>query len=131
MKVPAPTAAFEYVANPAPGRCPVKWCRKQKAPKQKHCNRHATQAWRMRYPIKAAWKTLRDNAKRRRKFFDLTLEQFTEFVENTAYIDGKGRTRHCLHIDRIDPARGYTFDNIQTLTCSENTVKGNEERNPF
>ncbi len=122
---------FEYVTNPAPGRCPVKWCRKQKGSKQRLCNKHATHAWRVRYPIKAAWKTLRDNAKRRRKFFDLTLEQFTEFVERTAYMDGKGIRRHCLHIDRIDPTRGYTFDNIQTLTCSENSSKGATEHNPF
>lgn len=122
---------FDYLKDPPPGRCPVRWCRRQKAAKQKHCHRHAQQAWRIKYPIKAAWKALRDNAKRRGKFFDLTLEQFTHFVEKTKYMDDKGRERHCLHIDRIDPARGYTFDNIQTLTCSENTVKGNEERCPF
>jgi hypothetical protein len=89
------------------------------------------QKWRAQNPLTAAFKTLRNNAKRRGKVFELTLEQFTSFCMETTYLDGKGRERQCLHIDRIDPAKGYTFDNIRTLTCSENTAKGNTERCPF
>lgn len=89
------------------------------------------QRWRANNPIKAAFVQLRDNAKRRRKEFTLTLEEFTSFCMATTYLDGKGRERQCLTIDRIDPSKGYTFDNIQPLTCSENTIKGNKERCPF
>jgi hypothetical protein len=43
-------------------------------------------------------------------------------------MDDKGKGRFCLHIDRIDATKGYTFDNLQVLTCTENVVKGNAER---
>ena len=43
-------------------------------------------------------------------------------------MDEKGRTRYRLHIDRIDVTKGYHFDNLQVLTCTENVLKGNAER---
>ena len=43
-------------------------------------------------------------------------------------MDEKGCTRFCLHIDRIDATKEYTFDNLQVLTCTENVLKGNAER---
>ena len=122
---------FEYRKNAAPGRCPVRWCRKPSRSDRPLCHKHHAQKYRASNPLKAAFKQLRDNAKRRKKEFTLTLEEFTSFCMATTYLDGKGRERQCLHIDRIDPAKGYTFDNIRTLTCSENTAKGNEERCPF
>lgn len=33
-----------------------------------------------------------------------------------------------LHIDRKDRTRGYVPDNVQVLTCSENSSKGNREK---
>jgi hypothetical protein len=33
-----------------------------------------------------------------------------------------------FHIDRIDSTLGYTPDNVQVLTCSENSIKGNREK---
>jgi hypothetical protein len=122
---------FEYVKNAAPGRCPVRWCRNPSRKDRRLCHKHHAQKYRANNPIKAAYKILRDNAKRRRKVFTLTLEEFTSFCMATTYLDEKGCERHCLTIDRIDPSKGYTFDNIQPLTCSENTIKGNKERCPF
>jgi hypothetical protein len=121
---------FEFVKNPTPGRCPVKWCRKPGRQGRTLCAKHTKQKYRANNPAKAAYDTLRHNAKRRRKIFDLTYEEFLMFIEATAYLDNKGRTKHCYHIDRIDPAKGYTLSNIRVLTCSENTVKGNQERQP-
>ncbi len=31
-------------------------------------------------------------------------------------------------VDRIDPLRGYTFDNMQVITAKENRVKGDKEK---
>lgn len=65
------------------------------------------------------------NAKRRRKEFTLTYKQFEEFCKRTGYNINKGRNAECLSIDRIDDKKGYTIDNIQAITISENITKSN------
>lgn len=84
--------------------------------------------WRAKYPVKAAYSDLRNRAKRRGIQFSLTFGQFAELCAASGYIEGKGSTRHALQIDRIDPKLGYTWDNCQVITCSENASKGNHER---
>lgn len=80
----------------------------------------------------AAYYTLKSNAKRRGKEFDLTPEQFEQFCRKTLYIGYKGRTGTALSIDRIDSSKGYTMDNIVVLTNRENGAKGFQEGNaPF
>lgn len=71
----------------------------------------------------AAYKNLRDNAKRRGKVFTLTFDQFSEFCYRTNYMAGRGRTKESYSIDRIDNNKGYTADNIRVLTVSENARK--------
>lgn len=74
-------------------------------------------------PVKYAYRKLRANASRRGKRFELTLDEFREFCQKTKYLVGKGRSKESYHIDRINPSRGYTKDNIQVLTNSENIKK--------
>jgi hypothetical protein len=104
--------------------CCVKHCRKPKAKGRRVCHKHHVTAWRMNNPLKAAYATLRDHAKRRKLAFTLTLQQFESIVVPSGYLDCKGNTKYDLHLDRIDPLRGYEYDNIQVLTCSENSAKG-------
>jgi hypothetical protein len=73
--------------------------------------------------MRASYNTLRYNAKRRGKAFDLTFEQFKEFCRKTNYINKKGKTASSYSIDRIRPAEGYTVDNIQVLTLAANSLK--------
>jgi hypothetical protein len=84
--------------------------------------------WRIRNPVHAAYDNLRASARKRKKAFTITFTEFKALIEPTAYLDEKGRERHCLHIDRKDATLGYTFDNLQVLTCTENVQKGNTER---
>lgn len=78
--------------------------------------------------MRAAYSALFYRARRRGIEFTLTRLQFANICEQTGYIEGKGVRKGALHIDRIDPARGYTWDNCQVITCSENVSKGNRER---
>jgi hypothetical protein len=73
---------------------------------------------------------LRGNARRRGKPFELTLEEFRRFCKETDYIIRKGRTGKCASIDRIDSSKGYSYDNIQVLSVSENSSKGDSDM-PF
>lgn len=89
---------------------------------------HAKQMCRHRDPVKSLFYEKRSNAKRRGKEWSLTLEQFRTIVSQQDYMDCRGITKQCLHLDRIDNSKGYHFDNIQIITCSENIIKANAER---
>jgi len=82
-----------------------------------------TKQYRHKYPFKYAYQTLKSNAKKRGKEFTITLHEFILFCHETNYIGYKGRRGSCLSVDRIDQNKGYTIDNIQTLTVSENSKK--------
>lgn len=117
-----------------PGRCPVRYCRNAPRNLSDHptsrqlCGSHAKEQWRLNNPVHCAYDCLRSSARRRKKEFTLTLDQFKKIVEPTRYVTDRGKERFCLHIDRIDVTKGYTFDNLQVLTCTENVSKGNAER---
>lgn len=120
---------FRFKANPTPGLCPVFACRKRPRPGHKLCGMHEKRQWRANNPIRDAWLNLHHHAKQRRIACSLTFQEFETFCQcNAEYIWGKGTTKHCWHLDRIDPAKGYEPGNIQLLTCSENSAKDNRRR---
>ena len=100
-----------------------KICSKRFAEKGKTCLACLKATWRSKYPELSAYHNLKTNAKRRGKEFGLTFGQFVEFCHKTDYIGGKGKTAQSLTIDRIDNEKGYTLDNIRTLTNAENAQK--------
>jgi hypothetical protein len=87
------------------------------------CKKCYQRDYRKRNALKYCFSTLMNNAKRRGKEFDLTLEQFEKFAIETNYLHGKGRMSESFHIDRIDPLKGYTIENIRVLTNSENVKR--------
>ena len=103
--------------------CITPGCSKSAAPKHSYCYACAKAANRARYPLKAAYLNLKDNAKRRGKEFDLTFEQFQIFAAKTDYMRKKGIHSESYHIDRIDETKGYTINNIQVITNCENLRK--------
>ncbi len=120
--------------KPIPGKCPVLRCRKAPRDLSTHpkshqlCGTHAKELWRLNNPVHAAYDNLRASARKRKIVFTLTLQHFTEVITPTRYMDDSGRTRYCLHIDRVITALGYVDGNIQVLTCTENVQKENAER---
>lgn len=79
--------------------------------------------YRANNPIRATYYNLKNNAKRRNKDFQLTFEEFGEFATKYQINYGKKRTKDTWSIDRVDPSKGYSIDNIQPLTLSENSEK--------
>lgn len=71
-----------------------------------------------------AWKS---NCKRRGKENNVTLEEFREWCIKTDYIAKKGRGKNKCAIDRIDCTKGYTIDNMQIITNSQNGKKRHDE----
>jgi len=102
---------------------PCQTCTKTAAPRSNYCYACAKARYRAKHPEIATYQNLKSGAKRRGKKFDLTFEQFCEFAQKTEYFLRKGTSCDSLHIDRIEETGGYTTDNIQVLTNSENTRK--------
>ena len=79
--------------------------------------------WRFRNPARHAYNNLRHHATQRGHVFDITFEQFLQVTDLQKYLDGSGREKTCLSLDRVDPRRGYEPDNIQVITVGENAAK--------
>ena len=116
---------FELILRDKPrgSRCIVEGCGRTKPKRGNICNRCMMSRWRANNPERAAFNHLKESAKRRRIAFRLTLEEFSAWGHKNGYFDGRGRTAHCLHVDRIRQDGAYEIGNIQTLTCRENSVK--------
>jgi hypothetical protein len=113
-------------------KCATKYCRNYARADLKICNKCHMRQYKKRHPINYYYNVLRNNAKRRGKEFELTLDDFKKFCKETNYIELKGKEKNSATIDRINHKKGYTIDNIRILSLSDNSKKGNYEKNcPF
>lgn len=87
------------------------------------CHTHEKIRYKEKHPIRYAYSVLKNNAKRRKIPFNLTIEEFIKFCTLNNYIENKGRFGHSYTIDRKIPWIGYTYDNLQILTNSQNVRK--------
>src|ERR1035437_5243365 len=109
-------------------KCITKGCLNETGLQRKTCYKCEKRKYRAKYPLKYWYDTLKMNAKRRRKPFTLTLEQFTEFCKRTGYIEKKGKTAESLSVDRIKASEGYHASNIQAITLSDNSKKMHDDK---
>jgi len=119
---------FKFATSKADHLCRVKHCRNDKSRERTICHKCKMRLWRYRNPTRSAYHALRSKAAVRKIKFTLTFIEFTELCQATSYLQEKGNHADQLHIDRIDPNKGYELSNIQVLTCSENSRKGSYER---
>lgn len=114
------------------GKCKTKWCRNDRAKGRTICHKCHSRNFKQRNPDAYYFNALRNNARRRGKEFNLTLEEFRSFCQVTDYLALKGKTKFDMSVDRIDNNKGYHLENMQVLTLSENGIKGNIEKQcPF
>lgn len=102
-----------------------------KPAKSMKSNTEKSRQYRQAHPIRAAYLNLKHNARRRGKEFLLSWEEFTEFCRPITLHYGAKRHKETFSIDRIDPRKGYSADNIQLLTLRENTLKQHSDRRIF
>jgi hypothetical protein len=105
-------------------KCASKWCRNEAAPNRRWCHKCKSRREKISNPIGYHFNILRTNARRRGKEFTLTKVEFEQFCKETNYINLKGKKSTSMTIDRIDPNKGYSYDNIQILSQAENGAKG-------
>jgi hypothetical protein len=106
-----------------PKKCCTKYCRNivQLSEKSPKCGKCRARQWRENHPLSYAFAKLRNRAKERGHDFKLTREQFEKFAHDTGYRIMSGKKAHCFSINRKDSTKGYTLDNIECLTLSENS----------
>lgn len=111
--------------------CATAWCRRKRRHHGALCRTCDSREWRANNPAIYAYNNLRTHARARGILFELTREQFMAFCANNFYLRDKGWAAGQLHIDRINARKGYSADNIQILTCYENSVKLHTTDYPF
>ena len=100
-------------------------CNKNKAAKHRTiCNTCKSRRYFANNMVVRIYHNLKNNAKRRNKFFDLSFDYFSGIVSESGYLHGRGRTPQSLSIDCIKNHLGYTKGNIQVVTLSYNASKG-------
>jgi len=113
------------------GRCCAYRCKKKHKNKDRFCARHRHIYTKHKDPVAYTYHATRCNAKRRGKDWNLTLQEFREFCEQTDYIKLKGVLSNHYSIDRLDNSIGYQLDNIRCITNNQNSSKGSKEELPF
>jgi hypothetical protein len=101
-------------------KCITEGCNNEAQRQRKICHKCQKRKYREKYPLKYIYDTVKMNAKRRRKEFTLTFDEFKEFCLKTGYDEKKGKSSDSLSIDRINSLRGYAKDNIRAITLSDN-----------
>lgn len=124
---------FKLKENPGTGLCVVAHCRKKHVPEKwggkfHLCHRHRQERWRRNNPKQASYRALKDHAVARRIPFTLTLDFFIRITTAAGYWDQDAASHgDRLSVDRIDATLGYSNDNIQIITVSENSLKSHRE----
>ena len=116
-----------FVIIPNKKLCCAYRCSNLKSKKDRFCPKHRKRYDKEFNTVSYVFNILRSNAKRRGKSFELTLQEFTQFCEETDYINKRGKTGKSASIDRIDSSKGYHINNIRILSLSENSRKGNKD----
>ncbi len=93
------------------------------APQRRECYKCRSRNIVARKPGDMCYYWLKKSAKKRHYEFTITLPWFRNWVASTGYMKNKGRMADSLTIDRIRNEEGYTVDNLQILTKSENSTK--------
>lgn len=122
---------FKIIETKKEGICKAYRCSNKQTPKDRFCGKHRHRYNKENNPVSYKYNLLRSNARRRGKGFDLSLEEFEKFCADSGYLEDTGKTKSSASIDRIDPSRGYSIDNIQVITLSENTRKMHADNCPF
>jgi len=119
---------FRIIEGKGGGLCKAYRCTSAKCGTDKFCSKHRKRVLRETNPTSYFYNLLKSNARRRKKEFTLTLEQFADFCQRTDYLALKGKKGKSASIDRIRPNEGYHAGNIQVLTLSENSKKLHQDK---
>ncbi len=103
--------------------CVAVYCRHKAKDRRLLCNKHRRQDNKFKNPLGYWYAVHRDNAKRRKIEFSITLDEFRVFCNETKYLEKKARFPGLYTIDRKKSYIGYTLENMQLLMLAVNSRK--------
>lgn len=95
------------------------------------CHRHFAIKRRIADPVYDRYYNFKNSALIRNKSFNITLQEFRKFCDDTGYIIEKGKRGRRCTIDRIRNWEGYYIGNIQILTSEANVRKYHDHDKHF
>ena len=119
---------FKIILTKPKHICQAYRCKSLKGSKDRFCSKHRKRMSKENDLVAYTYYILQSNARRRKKEFVLTLEEFRDFCKETNYIELKGRFGKCMSIDRKNPNKGYSKDNIQIMSVSNNCAKQHSDK---
>lgn len=75
--------------------------------------------------LRYRYSMFRSKAKGRQLEFNLTFDQFTQFLNNPCYYCAHPLPTTGYSLDRVDNAKGYTSENVVPCCIECNRIKGN------
>lgn len=112
------------------GKCITWRCRRKARADGARCDTCHCRLHRLRHPDHYAFVALKASARKRRIAFELTFDQFKQFIAGSGYLSDKGREPHSLTIDRINRLLPYRLDNLRFLSHADNSSHRYEETEP-
>lgn len=103
--------------------CSTPRCTKSRAPRRTICYSCVIRRYAQKNPERYAYSVLKNNAKRRKKEFTITFDDFMEFAVKCNYMHSKGIGKFGMHVDRIVEHLGYVKGNIQGMLNTNNIKK--------
>lgn len=94
---------------------------KPAAPGRRVCWRCHHKRWADRHPRRVLYWNINTSARKRGIEFSITYDEFCIFCDVTNYDVLVGKNPDDFTVDRIDPRKGYVFDNLRVLTHAENS----------
>ena len=117
---------FRIVKHKKEG-CQAHGCKNKSPKKDRFCPKHRHRYVKHTNMLRYTYNALKSNAKRRKKSFSLTIEEFKVICFASGYLKGKGKAKSSLTIDRKNPRCGYHVWNVRIITLSENSKKSHYE----
>jgi hypothetical protein len=105
------------------GKCTTRGCHNE--PKGKFCGSCYSRQSRLRDLVRYSFNNKKHRAEERGIFWDLTLDQFRQFCQETEYMSKCGKKTGSYDVDRVIEGKtpGYTISNIQILDKIKNIKK--------
>lgn len=104
--------------------CCAHGCKKQPVPRKGGlCHSHYRKKRKEIDPVYDRYNSFKSKAIQRGKPFEVTLEEFRKFCQETGYIVTKYCRGKNASIDRQDNSKGYSIDNMELMSLRDNIKK--------
>lgn len=119
---------FKEAKNKKPHLCVAYRCLNNKGTNDRFCYKHRKRYKKETNLLAYTYDLLKQNAKRRKKIFTISLDYFRKWCRDNNYLKLKGKSAKSASIDRDNPNLGYVEGNLKLLSLSANSKKHHTDK---